>query len=152
MTHPFLAILKSLRDIEGVLGSFIWLADGRLLASDVPETCPAETLEAVASRVQRLCDAFAAAGDRFDGTTLAYPQYKLHVTGVEGAFVGTVLSNAVNMSALKMALSLARRELVSVLTDPAAATSVVSFDLEEPVLTPDDGERARSYRGQRVPD
>ena len=152
MNHPFLTILRALRDIEGVLGSFIWLADGRLLASDVPETCPPETLEAVASRVQRLCDAFVSAGDRFDGTTIAFAQYKLHVCGVEGAFVGTVLASYVNMSALKMALTLARRELVAVLTDPAPGhAAAMSLDLGDPQVT-NDREGARSYRGQRVPD
>jgi predicted regulator of Ras-like GTPase activity (Roadblock/LC7/MglB family) len=153
MTHPLLAILKSLRDIEGVLGSFIWLSDGRLLASDVPESCPPETLEAVASRVQRLCDAFVSAGDRFDSTTLAFAQYKLHVCGIEGAFVGTVLASHVNMSALKMALTLARRELVAVLTDPVPGrASALSLDLGGEELEPTDREGARSYRGQRVPD
>jgi predicted regulator of Ras-like GTPase activity (Roadblock/LC7/MglB family) len=154
MNHPLLAILSTLRDIEGVLGSFIWLTDGTLLASDVPESCPPATLQAVGGRVQRLCDAFVNASDRFEGTTLAFSQYKLHVCTVDDAFIGVVLSSQVNMSALKMAVALARRELSTALADPysyrAPSTRVPLSTNKTSDVHDHDG--VRSYRGQRLPD
>jgi hypothetical protein len=150
MNHPLLIILRSLRDIEGVLGSFIWLQDGRLLASDIPESCPRETLYAVGERVQRLYDALVSTGDTFDSTTLAYSQYKLHVCAAKDAFIGAVLSSHVNMSALKMAVALARRDLSAMLIDPRLQDAINAVDRAEPPAN----ERAagRSYRGQRIPD
>jgi predicted regulator of Ras-like GTPase activity (Roadblock/LC7/MglB family) len=151
MNQSLLTILRSLRDIEGVLGSFIWLRDGRLLASDVPEACPPETLEAVAERVQRLCDALASTGDVFDSTTVAFAQYKLHVSLLDQAFIGTVLTSHVNMSALKMAVELARRQLstvrLQVELQPMAADDRAPTPLDE-----DERNARRSYRGQRLPD
>jgi hypothetical protein len=157
MNHPLLTILRSLRDIDGVLGSFIWLKDGRLLASDVPASCPPETLQAVGERVQRLCDALVNTGEVFNGATLAYSQYKLHVCGVDEAFIGAVLSNRVNMSALKMAVALARRELCATLLDPTlqrALTTAIDARSSRAPQPNNSQERpaARSYRGHRIPD
>jgi predicted regulator of Ras-like GTPase activity (Roadblock/LC7/MglB family) len=149
MNQSLLTILRSLRDIEGVLGSFVWFRDGRLLASDVPDACPATTLVAVGERVQRLFDALVSTGDAFDSATLAFAQYKLHVSTLERAFIGTVLTSQVNMSALKMAVELARRQLsgLTLGLQPSAAD-------DRPALPADDDDRnaRRSYRGQRIPD
>jgi predicted regulator of Ras-like GTPase activity (Roadblock/LC7/MglB family) len=151
MNHPLLTILRSLRDIEGVLGSFIWLQDGRLLASDVPESCPPATLQAVAERVQRLYDALVSTGDTFDNTTLAYSQYKLHVCAVKDAFIGAVLSSHVNMSALKMAVALARRDLSAMLIDPRLQDAINSVG-RPPEPPANERPAGRSYRGHRIPD
>jgi hypothetical protein len=149
MTSHLLPTLKSLRDIEGVLGSFVWFEDGRVVASDVPSGCSAATLEAVATRVQRLCEAFVSVGDRFESTTLAFAHYKLHVCTIEWAYLGIVVSRQVNRSALDMAVTLARRDVASLL-----AQGPISGLLEpdEPPEVRQDPEGMRSYRGLRVSD
>jgi predicted regulator of Ras-like GTPase activity (Roadblock/LC7/MglB family) len=150
MNHSLIAILASLRDIEGVLGSFIWLSDGQVLATDMPEDCQPGTIEAVAARVQRLCEAFSSLGRQFEGTTLAFAQYRLHVCAVDHAFIAVVLASHVNMSALKMAATLALRELSSVLSRPRTAR----ISLPEPKPgheEPPTAHGGRSYRGQRLP-
>jgi predicted regulator of Ras-like GTPase activity (Roadblock/LC7/MglB family) len=150
MNHSLIAILASLRDIEGVLGSFIWLSDGQVLATDMPEDCQPETIDAVAARVQRLCEAFTGMGQHFESTTLAFAQYRLHVCTQEHAFVAAVLANHVNMAALKMAAKLALRELSFLLAHPSTTRARL------PAAKPEDQQPpatsgARSYRGQRLP-
>jgi predicted regulator of Ras-like GTPase activity (Roadblock/LC7/MglB family) len=155
MNHRLIAILGSLRDIEGVLGSFISLTGGQLLASDMPENCSPATLEAVAARVQRLCDAFVSMGQQFESTTLAFAHYRLHICATESAFIGAVLAKQVNMSALKMAATLALRDLSTELSHPhpaQAAHAAHTWTLAStPQEEPPAPAGARSYRGQRLP-
>jgi predicted regulator of Ras-like GTPase activity (Roadblock/LC7/MglB family) len=140
--QTLLSSLQSLRDVDGVLGSFVWRPDGVIFASDVPAHVPLETLEAVVSRIQRLHDSFTSVGELFESTTLVFAQYKLHLCVLEHAFLGIVLASFVNMSALKMALSLTQREFAGMLAqmtfEPAPATSQRSS--------------GRYYRGRRVAD
>jgi predicted regulator of Ras-like GTPase activity (Roadblock/LC7/MglB family) len=150
MTPHLLPTLKSLRDVEGVLGSFLWLEDGRVIASDVPAGCPDATLEAVARRAQRLCEAFVSVGDRFESTTLAYAHYKLHVCMVEWSYLGVIVSSHVNRSALEMAVALARREVAHLLATGPMSDLLEPDDAPEEV--PPDAEGTRSYRGLRVSD
>jgi predicted regulator of Ras-like GTPase activity (Roadblock/LC7/MglB family) len=151
MNHRLIAILGSLRDIEGVLGSFIWLSDGQLLASDMPDNCPPATLQAVAARVQRLTDAFVSMGQRFESTTLAFAHYRLHVCATDRAFIGAVLAKQVNMSALKMAATLALRDLSTELARPVAAHASNTWTSPIPQQDPPAPAGGRSYRGQRLP-
>jgi predicted regulator of Ras-like GTPase activity (Roadblock/LC7/MglB family) len=151
MNHRLIAILGSLRDIEGVLGSFIWLSDGQLLASDMPDNCPTATLQAVGARVQRLCDAFVSMGQQFESTTLAFAHYRLHVCTTDHAFIGAVLAKQVNMSALKMAATLALRDLSTELARPVASHALHTWTSPTPRQEPPAPAGARSYRGQRLP-
>ena len=146
MNPALLAILRSLRDIDGVLGSFIWLADGRVLASDMPEHCSLGALEAVAARMNRLTGAL---GDtrQFETATLGFAQVRLHVCGEEGGFVASAIASHVNMSALTMAATLALRDLAFALTEPVTAASLAPR-AAAPVGAEASG---RSYRGHRVP-
>jgi predicted regulator of Ras-like GTPase activity (Roadblock/LC7/MglB family) len=134
--------LHGLRDVDGVLGSFVWRADGLIFASDVPAHVPLETLEAVVSRIQRLYDSFTGVGEHFESTTLVFGQYKLHVCLLEQACIGIVLASTVNMSALKMALSLTQRELSGLLTQMSL----------EPEPAPAQRISGRFYRGRRIAD
>jgi predicted regulator of Ras-like GTPase activity (Roadblock/LC7/MglB family) len=137
MTHPRLSVaLRSLRDVPGVLGSFVWRRDGQVVASDVPPSCAPSTLAALAIRLQRMCEGFANVGDAFESTTLVFRDYKLHVCGVAWASVGIVVSNRVNMSALQLALQLSLRELAELANPERASRSTA--------------EPSRSYRGQRL--
>jgi predicted regulator of Ras-like GTPase activity (Roadblock/LC7/MglB family) len=141
MTQPRLSVaLRSLRDIHGVLGSFVWQPDGALIASDVPPSCALDTMTEVVARLQRLCEAFAGAGDQFESTTLAFGNYKLHVCGVEWASIAIVVADHVNMSALQLALKLSLRELARLQTS----------EHESAASNADTGAATRSYRGRPI--
>jgi hypothetical protein len=113
--------LRTLRDIEGVLGSFVIGGHGELLGRDVTAACGSEVLALVGGRLQQLCDAFVSAdiGGPFESTTLYFPQYKLHIRALSNLFVVAVVSAEVNLPALKMAMNMLGRQLLNDLADPA---------------------------------
>jgi hypothetical protein len=117
--------LRTLRDIEGVLGSFVIGERGELLGRDVTAACGSEVLALVGGRLQQLCDAFVSAdiGGAFESTTLYFPQYKLHIRALGNLFIVAVVSAEVNLPALKMAMNMLGRQLVNDLS----AASVTSL-------------------------
>jgi hypothetical protein len=106
--------LRTLRDIEGVLGSFVVGERGELLGRDVTAACGSEVLALVGGRLQQLCNAFASAdiGGAFESTTLYFPQYKLHIRALANVLVVAVVSAEVNLPALKMAMNMLGRSLM----------------------------------------
>jgi len=177
MQQRLILALRSLRDVQGVLGSFVWRRDGLVVASDVPASCTPSALAAVAVRLQRLCEGFANLGEPFRSTTLVYRDRRIHVCGVPGAALAVVVSDRINMTALALALELSLRDLAQLgaalaatgssgpLRPRASATPPpppgqnagrVSgvhprLDPREPaVRSPSAGQPVRSYRGQRL--
>jgi hypothetical protein len=112
--------LRALRDIDGVLGSFVIGRRGELLGRDVTAACGSQVLALVGGRLQHLANAFASAniGGPFESTTLYFPQYKLHIRALGNVLIVAVVSAGVNLPALKMAMNMLGRQL---LNDLAAA-------------------------------
>jgi predicted regulator of Ras-like GTPase activity (Roadblock/LC7/MglB family) len=162
MSEPLTSTLKTLRDVDGVMGSFVWSKQGTVIARDLPEYLPSTVLDEVGPRIERIYDAFRGAGDSLDTATLVYAEHKLHVRELEPAYVAVLSATVVNMPALKMALSLVGRRLTTQLASglpPETATMPVpppqasiqaeaSSPAESP--TPAAGQRVRYYRGSRV--
>ena len=161
MTAKIGHMLRALRDIEGVLGSFLVAERGRLLGRDAPEAAATDVLETVGARLEQLCDAFVGAdiGGAFESTTLHFQQHKLHVRALGNVFLIAVVTAAVNLPALKMAIHMLGRQLLFEL----AAEGVGPRRSEPPPLAAGDRtsevhakpERssevpARSYRGRPV--
>lgn len=115
--------LRTLRDIEGVLGSFVVGERGELLGRDVTAACGSDVLALVGGRLQQLCDAFVSAdiGGPFESTTLYFAQYKLHIRALANLFIVAVVSAEVNLPALKMAMSMLGRQLLNDLAAPGFA-------------------------------
>jgi hypothetical protein len=116
--------LRTLRDIEGVLGSFIVGDRGELLGRDVTAACGSEVLALVGGRLQQLCAAFVSAdvGGPFESTTLYFPQYKLHIRALGNRFIVAIGAAEVNLPALKMAMNMLGRQLMNDLADPSMHT------------------------------
>ena len=155
--------LRPLRDIEGVLGSFMIGARGELLARDVTAACGSDVLLLVSNRMQQLCDAFVSAdvGGPFESTTLCFPQYKLQIRALGGsAFLVAVMSAAVNLPALKMAMTMLGRQLLAELehqfppeqsTEMPRPSTPPRQSVVPSVPAPAAAVAApRSYRGRRV--
>ena len=86
-------LLRSLRDVEGVVGSFIWHKVDGLLVRDMPVYFESAILNEVGPRIDRIYEAFRGAGDELDGATLSYAEYKLHLRELDFAYIA-VLSGA----------------------------------------------------------
>lgn len=139
--------LQTLRDIEGVLGSFLVGERGELIGRDVPAACSSEVLFMLGTRLQQLCDAFVSAniGGAFECTTLYFPQHKVHVRALGNAFLIVVLSAEVNLPALKMAVNMVGRQLLAALSAQSAQARHSAVHPRPPADA-----AARSYRGRPV--
>ena len=108
MSERLIELLRSLRDVEGVLGAFLWGKGGSgLLARDMP--IDADVLGEVGPRIERIFEAFDGAGDDLEIGTLVFGAHRLHLHELEPAFVAVLSSPSTNVPALKMALHLVGR-------------------------------------------
>ncbi len=123
MTDEIRIKLRALRDIEGVLGSFLVGDRGLVFGRDVTSACTTDVLSTVGSRLQQLCDAFVSAhiGGAFESTTLYFAQYKLHIRALGSLFLIAIATADVNVPALKMAMNLVGRQLLNELGSPTAS-------------------------------
>ncbi|HET9958845.1 MAG TPA: hypothetical protein VFQ61_30335 [Polyangiaceae bacterium] len=113
MTAPALspAVLHGLRDVEGVLGSFILSETGELLLRDLPGIFDNELFYEAGPRLTRLCDALSAQGEPLEAAGLRYAEHKLHLRRAQGCILCVLSTAQANPPALKMALSLLARRL-----------------------------------------
>ena len=159
MSERLVHMLKSLRDVEGVVGSFVWGKAGQVLARDLPENLEQAILEEVGPRIERIYEAFQGAGDELDVATLVFAQHKLHLREFDPAFIAVLSQPRVNAPALKMAVHLVGRnvcaELERIKTAPpppshmAPATAPASAAGSK---APPRQSRMRFWRGSRIPD
>jgi hypothetical protein len=141
------AVLRPLRDVEGVIGSALWDRAGNLLAHDLPELWGVDLLREVGARIAHLLEAFDSDSRQFGGTTLVFAQHKLQLKPFSTAIVGVLLSSEANAMALQMALTIAGRHLSA---EPQARFAG-SQRASEPPEAPQTFE-GRLYRGQRLPE
>jgi|GEM_PF-3833400 len=151
MSNPqVLTTLHALRHAPGVLGSFLWMDDGRLVAADVTPARPAAQLQMVARRLASIATAYASAGQCLEHVTLVYEQYQLHISGLANASLVVVLTRACSLPTVLPVIDDVLREL-SRMPELGLATSTqrtpVTTILEPERLQPD---AARSYRGGRI--
>jgi hypothetical protein len=173
-------LLRSLRDVEGVLGSFVWGKRDGLLARDLPGYLDSAILAEVGPRIERIYEAFHGAGDELDGATLSYAQYKLHLRELDPAFIVVLSGPQVNVPTLKMAMHVVGRGVCAEIErmrqpPPPAAVSVPppvpdrllpitapppalgmpadpAAAFERPSSAPQRPSRTRYYRGTKVPE
>jgi hypothetical protein len=110
MSARLVELLGSLRDVEGVIGAFLWSRGGAgVLARDLPAHIESDVLAEVGPRIERIFEAFEGAGDDLDLGSLVFGEHKLHLHELEPAFVAVLSASRVNLPALKMALHLVGR-------------------------------------------
>jgi predicted regulator of Ras-like GTPase activity (Roadblock/LC7/MglB family) len=117
--------LQSLRDVDGVQGSFVIAPSGALVAKDLPAIFDGELFSEVGPRIARLYETFLSGGEEMDACVLRYAEHKLYVRKLKAGMVGTISASKVNMAALRMVVNLVIRRLdpemgrISVATPPA---------------------------------
>lgn len=122
MSERMAQLLRSLRDVEGVVGSLVWGKSGEVLFRDLP--LDNGVLEEIGQRIARIYDAFAGAGEELDTATLVFAGHKLHLREIDSAFIAVLAQRRVNEPALKMALHLVGRGLHAELDQVAPAPAV----------------------------
>jgi hypothetical protein len=133
MTDRCVQLLRSLRDVEGVIGSFIWHKNDGLLVRDLPVYFDSSILNEVGPRIERIYEAFRGAGDELDGATLSYAVYKLHLRELDLAYIAVVSGADVNAPTLKMAMHVVGRGVCAELE--AATAPQVDTSQPQPMAT-----------------
>lgn len=145
MSQPHaLNVLHGLRHAPGVLGSFLWTDDDRLLAADVTPGRPPALLQMVTRRLASIATAYASAGQCLEHVTLVYEQYQLHVSGLAQASLVVVLTRACSLSTVLPVIDDVLRELSR--TPELGLTTIAQLEGAGRMAN----EAARSYRGGRI--
>lgn len=170
--------LASLRDVEGVIGSFVLDEEGRLLARDMPAMFDDETLASAGARMSQLRAALELASESFEGCTARFGPHLVMLRPAEARSLCVLCPVDVNVTMLEMGLNLITRrvaapraERTSILppppdpkpaqvaspsTPPPAAAGRTSRPPPAPSTPPPSsagepvGERTRIFRGRPV--
>jgi hypothetical protein len=169
MNEDVHSLLRSLRDVEGVLGSFV-LRQGGLDARDLPDYFDSAVLLEVAPRVERLYDSWKSLGSELESASLVFAEHKLHLREFGAGFLAVVSVAQVNAPALRMAMGMVGRRLGAALearANPHASRSAGGTDTRASAAPPHpsadgrhsrptqpgpdtDASKARMYRGNIV--
>jgi hypothetical protein len=140
--------LQALRHVPGVLGSFLWMDEGRLVVADLVPPRPAATLELATRKLASIAAAYAASGECLEHITVAYDSYQLHISGVGNASLVTLLTRSCSLHALTPVIEAVLRELRRL---PELGVHVPNDRAPLPAArAPELDPAARSYRGGRI--
>jgi predicted regulator of Ras-like GTPase activity (Roadblock/LC7/MglB family) len=149
--------LGTLRDVAGIMGSFVCTEEGRLVAREIPAMFDDTALAEASGRLTRLRDTFAAVGDRLDVAVVRFRDHKLYLKALGAGMLCIVAEGGVNMPALRMAANLVGRRIVPALerasqepVPPAPALPAVAAAPPSPRPPPEAPPGMRRFRGRTV--
>ncbi len=102
--------LESLRDLEGVIGSFVVNAAGGIFVQDLPSYFGSAAYE-VGPRALRLGEVLRLAEGDVSQCVLRYGSHKIALRPVGPGYLTVLASQDVNVPALRMATTLVSRKL-----------------------------------------
>jgi hypothetical protein len=111
--------LRSLRDVQGVYGSFVIAGTGGLVAKDLPPLYDGQVFADLGPRITRFYETFLSLGEELDACILRYEDHKLYLRRMTWGLIGVVSGLSVNMPALRMVANLVLRRI-----DPEVAPSL----------------------------
>ena len=147
-----LDVLRSLRDVGDLLGSFVVSDFGEVVVRDVPAIFDDETLDESATRLVRLRETLDGTDDPMEHALLDYGEHKLFLRAFTGATLVVLAPRGVNVPSLRMAATLVARKLERSLgayptaPQPAAAPPI-SAPPAEGVVDPADPDRPADSGG-----
>ena len=109
------ASLVTLKDVYGITGSFIFSRNGHMVARELPAMFDDAALHEASSRLTRLQETFAAAGEQLDIAVLRFRDHKIYVKALPAGALCIISNGGVNMPALRMAASLVGRRVAPAL-------------------------------------
>ena len=112
-------LLRTLCDVEGVIGSFLLSDVGGLVATDLPATFDASAFAEAGPRILRLAELGGSYGEDTRFFLIRFADYKLYVRVLRGAFLGVLLTPTASMPALRAASGVVARRAESLLAAEA---------------------------------
>jgi predicted regulator of Ras-like GTPase activity (Roadblock/LC7/MglB family) len=154
MSDDLVSLLQSLRDVDGVVGSFVLSRQGTIAARDLPDYFDAGALSEVGPRVERLYEAWKNLDSELDTASLAFAEHRLHLRELGAGFLVVVSAVEVNAPALRMAINMISRRIQPLLdgrasTPPPERTSAAPRPAQ-PAASEHDAPKPRMYRGNVV--
>lgn len=132
-------LLDALRDIDGVLGSFLIDADGRLLARDVPLLFEADALGRASEHLARLRAALESEGGSLTSCVARFGSHLLLLRAAGADTLCVLCPQGTNVPAVQMGCTLVTRRLFA--------------GGQRPAQNPDDvgpSSAFRSFRGRKL--
>jgi predicted regulator of Ras-like GTPase activity (Roadblock/LC7/MglB family) len=126
--------LATLKDVGGIMGSFVCTPDGRLVSREIPALFDDGVLAEAASRLLRMREAFAAGGEELEVGVIRFRDHRIYVKAVGGSLLMIVAEGDVNMPALRMAANLVGRRIGPAVAAVEAAPPPVRAP--EPIAPP----------------
>ncbi|MEM9193988.1 MAG: hypothetical protein AAGF12_32735 [Myxococcota bacterium] len=103
--------LRSLRDVPGVQGSFVFAPDGRIMARDFPNFVADDMLEELAGRLGIIGEATKTGIGTTDSVFLSYPQHALAVYQGQGCVLAVLANPSTNPDTLQLGANIVLRNL-----------------------------------------
>ena len=113
--------LATLKDVAGVAGSFVCTQSGQLLSREIPAVFEDGVLAEAGTRLLRMREAFAAAGDDLDMAVVRYGDQRVYLKWISGGLLCVVVTGRVNMPALRMGANLVCRRISAAVAQADAA-------------------------------
>lgn len=114
------SVLSALRDIEGVLGSFVIDADGHILARDLPAMFEPSALTNASLHLSRLRAALESTAAGFDSCVARFGRHLVILRALRGNTLCVLCPEGTNLPAVQMSSTLIARRLTG--TAPVAYT------------------------------
>jgi hypothetical protein len=146
--------LRSLRDIDGVVGSFLLDQHGELVARDMPGIFDEGTLRSASRRLGQLRAAFEANGYAFDGCSARFGVHLVVLRAAARRTLCVVCPVGTNLSTLQMGLNLVARRAQE-LPDRASSPPALRPSLPppapmQPPATPNYAEQQPPPQGEAL--
>src|SRR5262245_26269117 len=103
--------LATLRDVQGVLGSFVIDAEGVVSVRDMPAMVDDLALSGAAKRMARLRAALESTGKRVEQCSLRFGSYLMLAKPAEAHTLCVLISGEANLMALQMGSTLVARRV-----------------------------------------
>jgi len=105
------ASLATLKDVAGIAGSFVCTPNGRVVAREISALFDDAVLVEAGSRLVRMREAFAAAGDELEVGVVRFRDHRIYLKSVGDSLLCILAEGAVNMPSLRMAANLVGRRI-----------------------------------------
>jgi predicted regulator of Ras-like GTPase activity (Roadblock/LC7/MglB family) len=153
MDSPAGSPLTALRDIEGVLGSFLLDADGQILARDLPPLFDAEALANASVHLARLRAALEVEGNSFESCVARFGPHLLLLRAAQTHTLCVLCPRGTNMPAVHMSSTLIARRIGNSAgrnSSPSLLPPASDPFAPMPVATRPQPTGSRLFRGRRV--
>jgi predicted regulator of Ras-like GTPase activity (Roadblock/LC7/MglB family) len=130
--------LVTLKDVGGIMGSFVCTQSGRLVAREIPSLFEDAVLAEAGSRLVRLGETFAAVGDDLEVAMVRFRDHRLYLKVLPGGMLCIMSDAPVNMPALRMAANLVARRIAPSVARVQAELPPPGNDVPAAVASPVD--------------